>query len=208
MILQWFMFLEGQTSYITILVKSSIAHSISIILRFYCKIGSWGRQKGRFYNFSYIESWARVVESLIPLITIYVTYFLDVNKCNSTHVLIYENLASKIKLFGVKEFFSSILISEMNAKRNFRINYPVIRYYNEKSCSWCLKTPLSGLLGTPSKNFFCFCLFRFGLKDCFLNLTSWTFRYRATCAQNLFVSRFVSWMRDLTSLGKSDVDTV
>ena len=50
------------------------------------------------------------------------------------------------------------------------------------------KTPLSGFFWTRSKNYFCFFLFRFWPKDCFLNLTSWTFRYKSRCAQNFFVS--------------------
>ena len=51
-----------------------------------------------------------------------------------------------------------------------------------------IKTPLSGLSRTRSKKYVCFCLFWFWLKDCFLNLISWIFRYKSRCAQNLFVS--------------------
>ena len=59
------------------------------------------------------------------------------------------------------------------------INIPVVLLY--------LKTSLTGHSETRSKNYFCFCLFRFWLKDCFLNLISGNFRYKSRCAQNLFV---------------------
>ena len=37
------------------------------------------------------------------------------------YILIYENRASKMKLYGVKKFFSRILIAEMGVKMNLRI---------------------------------------------------------------------------------------
>ena len=51
-----------------------------------------------------------------------------------------------------------------------------------------LKSYLTGPFVMRSKNYFCFCFFRFWLKDCFLNLISWTFRFTSRCAQNLFIS--------------------
>ena len=85
----------------------------------------------------------------------------------------------------------SIIVKGLSNKIFIICPFNIIKIIN-KNNNICylvyLKTPLSGLLRTPSKKCFCFCLFRFWLKDCFLNLISWTFRYKSRCAQNLFVS--------------------
>ena len=51
--------------------------------------------------------------------------------------------------------------------------------------------PWVAFLGLGSKNYFVFVFFDSEWKKitiCFLNLISWTFRYKSRCAQNLFVS--------------------
>ena len=82
------------------------------------------------------------------------------------------NLSHSLQNISISEFYEIRIFCQFESVR--------VKVY--------LKINLAGLSETRSKNYFCFCLFRFWLEDCFLNLISWTFRNKYRCGQNLFVS--------------------